>query len=254
MGVAKLERFIAEEERRKWSSSPEKEEEETRQQRALTALPVSPTVVLCCKAFQATVVDPPTSLGGYTRSRFLCGGAGSGQIMIDPVCSPWGFVETSAHELSSIPNPQMYNASNNHCDTCFKKKRLDGDQNVVRSNGSGFSKYTMMIPPPPMNGYDELLPPDQRSQGFFYDQRIARSAPAASASFNPYFNEATNLTGYSREEFGSVNPRNGTRGVKEYEFFPGKYDDFHGKSFPVATSVGDYSPNTSSTIDLSLKL
>lgn len=67
---------------------------------------------------------------------------------------------------------------------------MDGDQNVVRSNGGGFSKYTMMIPhpPPPMNGYD-----DQRSQGFFYDQRIARSAPV-SASMNPYFNEATNLT------------------------------------------------------------
>ena len=42
--------------------------------------------------------------------------------------------------------------------------------------------------------------------------------------------------------------------MKEYEFFPGKYDDFQGKSFPVATSVGDCSPNTSSTIDLSLKL
>lgn len=57
------------------------------------------------------------------------------------------------------------------------------------------------------------------------------------------------------EEFGSLNPRNGTRGVKEYEFFPGKYDDFQGNSFPVATSVGDCSPNTtSSTIDLSLKL
>lgn len=39
--------------------------------------------------------------------------------------------------------------------------------------------------------------------------------------------------------------------MKEYEFFPGKYDDFQGKSFPVATSVGDCSPNT---IDLSLKL
>lgn len=55
------------------------------------------------------------------------------------------------------------------------------------------------------------------------------------------------------------NPRNGSGGVKEYEFFPGKYDDFpgkiYGKRVSVATSVvGDCSPNTSSTIDLSLKL
>lgn len=56
------------------------------------------------------------------------------------------------------------------------------------------------------------------------------------------------------------NPRNGSGGVKEYEFFPGKYDDFPGKYgkrvSSVATSVvGDCSPNTSSSnIDLSLKL
>ncbi|KAL0873176.1 hypothetical protein Bca101_022881 [Brassica carinata] len=242
MGVAKLERFIAEEEKKKMvvvAGEGGGGDTSAASPNSATRFPDRGVVLQGFPSYGGGPTN--TSLGGYTRSRFLCGGAGSGQIMIDPVCSPWGFVETSAHELSSIPNPQMYNASNNHCDTCFKKKRLDGDQNVVRSNGSGFSKYTMMIPPPPMNGYDELLPPDQRSQGFFYDQRIARSAPAASASFNP-------------EEFGSVNPRNGTRGVKEYEFFPGKYDDFHGKSFPVATSVGDYSPNTSSTIDLSLKL
>ncbi|CAN6987816.1 hypothetical protein IGI04_001689 [Brassica rapa subsp. trilocularis] len=250
MGVAKLERVIAEEEKKKTVVAGGEGDTSAASPNANRLLPVLPDRGVVLQGFPSYGGGPTnTSLGGYTRSRFLCGGgAGSGQIVIDPVCSPWGFVETSTHELSSIPNPQMYNASSNHCDTCFKKKRLDGDQNVVRSNGGGFSKYTMMIPPPPpMNGYD-----DQRSQGFFYDQRIARSAPV-SASMNPYFNEATNLTG-STEEFGSLNPRNGTRGVKEYEFFPGKYDDFQGKSFTVATSVGDCSPNTSSTIDLSLKL
>jgi len=75
---------------------------------------------------------------------------------------------------------------------------LDGDQNnVVRSNGGGFSKYTMI--PPPMNGYDQyLLQSDhhQRSQGFLYDHRIARAASvsASSTTINPYFNEATNHT------------------------------------------------------------
>ncbi|KAJ0251473.1 Protein SPOROCYTELESS [Hirschfeldia incana] len=251
MGVAKLERFIAEEEKKKLVV-PAGEgggggggDTSAASANSVTRFPDRGVVLQGFPSYGGGPTN--TSLGGYSRSRFLCGGAGSGQIVIDPVCSPWGFVETSTSELSSIPNPQMYNASNNHCDTCFKKKRLDGDQNVVRSNGGGFSKYTMMIPPPMMNGYD-----DQRSQGFFYDQRIARSAPA-SASMNPYFNEATNLTG-SMEEFSSVNPRNGTRGVKEYEFFPGKYDDFQGKSFLVATSVGDCSPTTSSPIDLSLKL
>ncbi|CAH8318082.1 unnamed protein product [Eruca vesicaria subsp. sativa] len=250
MGVAKLERFIAEEEKKKTvvvTAGGGEGDTSAASPNSATRFPDRGVVLQGFPSYGGGPTN--TSLGGYTRSRFLCGGAGSGQIVIDPVCSPWGFVETSTHELSSIPNPQMYNASNNHCDTCFKKKRLEGDQNVVRSNGGGFSKYTMMIPhPPPMNGYDELLPPDQRSQGFFYDQRIARSAPV-SASMNPYFNETTNLTG-SMEEFGSINPRNGTRGVKEFEFFPRKYDDFQGKSFPVATSVGDCSPK----IDLSLKL
>lgn len=56
------------------------------------------------------------------------------------------------------------------------------------------------------------------------------------------------------EEFGSYmegNPRNGSGGVKEYEFFPGKYGE---RVSVVATSssvIGDCSPNT---IDLSLKL
>lgn len=56
--------------------------------------------------------------------------------------------------------------------------------------------------------------------------------------------------------FGSYmegNPRNGSGSVKEYEFFPGKYDASPGK-YGKRVSVGDCSPNTSSTIDLSLKL
>ncbi|KAF8051263.1 hypothetical protein N665_1756s0004 [Sinapis alba] len=172
---------------------------------------------------------PNMSVGGYTRSsRFLCGGFGSGQI------PPWGFVESSTHEPSSFPNPQMYNPSNNHCDTCFKKQRINEDQNdVVRSNGGEFSKYKMV---------PHLLPPDQRSQGFFYDHRLARYSAPPSASTNQVFNEG------SIEELGSGNPINGTGDVKEYEFFPGNYGN---KS--VATSVGDCSPNTP-TIDLSLKL
>ncbi|CAH2077792.1 unnamed protein product [Thlaspi arvense] len=251
MGVAQLERFIEEEEKKKMvvAGGGGGGDTSAAVNPNATRLP-DPGVVL--QGFPSYGGGPNKSLGGCTRSRFLCGGVGSGQIMIDQFCSPWGFVDTSTHELSSIPNPQMYNASNNRCDTCFKKKRLDGDQNAVRSNGGGFSKYTMISPP--MNGFDHLLPPDQRSQAFFYDYRIARSA-SASASTDPYFNEAANHTG-SMEEFGSGNPRNGTGGVKEYEFFPGKYDNLPGKyskTVSVATSVGDCSPKTP-TIDLSLKL
>ncbi|KFK29248.1 hypothetical protein AALP_AA7G108600 [Arabis alpina] len=222
MGVAQLERHRIEEERKMLtgaSASPR-----------TTRLPVSnPAVVL--QGFPSSYGGGPA---GGCRNRFICGGVGSGQIMIDPVCPPWGFVETAPHELSSIPN--------NRCDTGFKKMRLDGDHNVVRSNGGGgFSKYTMI----PMNGYD------QRTPSFCYDHRLPRS----SASFNPYFNEPTNHM-VSMEEFGSYmegSPRNGSGGVKEYEFFPGKFDDEHGKPVSVATSLADCSPNTS-TIDLSLKL
>lgn len=123
MGVAKLERFIAEEEKKKMvvtggegggggdtsAASPN----------SATRFPDRGVVLQGFPSYGGGPTN--TSLGGYSRSRFLCGGGGSGQIVIDPVCSPWGFVETTTHELSSIPNPQMYNASsNNHCDTCFK--------------------------------------------------------------------------------------------------------------------------------------
>ncbi|EOA17898.1 hypothetical protein CARUB_v10006307mg [Capsella rubella] len=272
MGVAKLER-----ERLKTEAAENKQIAATlgdtsvappNPNSATRLLPVPVDPVLVLQGF-------PSSVGGGCRSnRIYCGGVGSGQIMIDPVCSPWGFVETtSTHELSSIPNPQMYNASSNtRCDTCFKKKRLDEDQsNVVRSNGGGFSKYTMIQPP--MNGYEHLFQQDYQrsSQGFIYDHhRMTRSAPpsaAAATSSNPYLNEATNHT-VSMEEFGSGymegNPRNGSGGVKEYEFFPGKYDDFPGKYGKTVSSkatsvvVGDCSrtntSSSSSTIDLSLKL
>lgn len=53
------------------------------------------------------------------------------------------------------------------------------------------------------------------------------------------------------EELGSGSPRNGTRDVKEYQFFPGS--DGNKSVSSVSTSVGDCSPDTS-TIDLSLKL
>ncbi|AEE85325.1 NOZZLE/SPOROCYTELESS [Arabidopsis thaliana] len=251
MGVAKLER--------------QRIEEEKKQLAAATVGDTSSVASISNNATRLPVpVDPGVVLQGFPSSlgsnRIYCGGVGSGQVMIDPVISPWGFVETSSttHELSSISNPQMFNASsNNRCDTCFKKKRLDGDQNnVVRSNGGGFSKYTMI--PPPMNGYDQyLLQSDhhQRSQGFLYDHRIARAASvsASSTTINPYFNEATNHTG-PMEEFGSYmegNPRNGSGGVKEYEFFPGKYGERVSVVAKTSSLVGDCSPNT---IDLSLKL
>ncbi|CAL9227044.1 unnamed protein product [Arabidopsis halleri] len=254
MGVAKLERQRIEEEKKQLAAATvgDTSAASISNNATRSPVPVDPGVVL--QGF-------PSPLGGCRSNRIYCGGVGSGQMMIDPVCSPWGFVETSStHELSSISNPQMYNASsNNRCDTCFKKKRLDGDQNnAVRSNGGGFSKYTMI--PPPMNGYDQyLLQPDhQRSQGFLYDHRIARSASvsASSTTINPYFNEATNHTG-SMEEFGSYmegNPRNGSGGVKEYEFFPGKYDDFSGKNGERVSVVATSSVVGPNTIDLSLKL
>ncbi|XP_010448150.1 PREDICTED: protein SPOROCYTELESS-like [Camelina sativa] len=250
-------------------------EAENRQLAATLVGDSSPNPNNAARLLPVPVVDPvlvlqgfPSSLGGCRNNRIYCGGVGSGQIMMDPVCPPWGFVETSPHhhELSSIPNPQMYNAiSDPHCDTCFKKKRVDEDQNnVVRSNGGGFSKYTMVHPP--MNGYEHLLQPDyQRSnQGFMYDHhhhRIARSAPPSAASTHPYLNEATNHT-VSMEEYGSGymegNPRSGGSGggVMEYEFFPGKYDDgFPGNYGKGVSSMATTSPNpSSSTIDLSLKL
>ncbi|KAJ4913327.1 sporocyteless (SPL) [Raphanus sativus] len=113
MGVAKLERFIAEEEKKKMvvtggegggggdtsAASPN----------SATRFPDRGVVLQGFPSYGGGPTN--TSLGGYSRSRFLCGGGGSGQIVIDPVCSPWGFVETTTHELSSIPNPQMYNAS-----------------------------------------------------------------------------------------------------------------------------------------------
>ncbi|KAL1203056.1 Protein SPOROCYTELESS [Cardamine amara subsp. amara] len=250
MGVAKLEEQRIEQENKQIVSAVD------------TVNPNNGTLLLPAPDPIVVLQGFPSSLGGCRSSRIYCGGVGSGQIMIDPVRSPWSFVETSSthHELSSIPNPQIFT---NRCDTCFnKKKRLDGDCNVVRSNGGGFSKYTMIPSPPMMNGYDHLLQvPDQRSQSFFFDHRIARSVTPSST--NPYFNEATNHTG-SMDVFGSYymegNPRNGSGSVKEYEFFPGKYDDFpgsYGKRVSVVATtsvVGDCSPNGSSTIDLSLKL
>ncbi|XP_024005795.1 protein SPOROCYTELESS [Eutrema salsugineum] len=214
MGMAQLERIRIEGEKKKTAVAGGGDTS------AITTRLPDPGVVL--QGFPS--YGGPTTASSF-GSRLYCGGVGSGQIMIEP----WGFVET--------PNIRY--------DTCFIKKRLDGDdQNVVRSNGGGFSKYTMI--PPPMNGYDHLLPPDQRNQGFFYDHRLARSASASSN--HPYFHEATNHTGLL-DEFESGNPRNGTGDVKEYEFFPRKYDE----TDSVATSVGDCSPNIS-TIDLSLKL
>ncbi|XP_010438629.1 PREDICTED: protein SPOROCYTELESS-like [Camelina sativa] len=271
MGVAKLER-----ERLKTEAAENKQIAATLVGDSPVATPMNPNNAA---RLLPVPVDPvlvlqgfPSSLGGCRNNRIYCGGVGSGQIMMGPVCSPnWGFVETSPHhhELSSIPNPQMYNAiSDPRCDTCFKKKRVDEDQNnVVRSNGGGFSKYTM-IHPPPMNGYEHLLQPDYQrssSQGFMYDHhhRIARSAPPSAASTNPYLNEATNHT-VSMEEYGSGymegNPRSGWGGgVKEYEFIPGKYDDgFPGKYGKRVSSMGTTSVlgdcTSSSTIDLSLKL
>lgn len=115
MGIAKLQRIIDEEEKKQIAVSGDTSAapNPNKATRLLPAVPVDPVVVL--QGF-------PSSLGSGCRSnRIYCGGVGSGQTMIEPVCSPWGFVETSTHELSSIPNPQMYNASSNtHCDTCFK--------------------------------------------------------------------------------------------------------------------------------------
>ncbi|CAN8326104.1 unnamed protein product [Cochlearia groenlandica] len=240
MGVAQLERAIAEEEKKQMgdTSAPPPAAANPNATRLPVLVPDDPVVVL--QGFPSYGGGPNGS-AGCNRNRLYCG---SGQILMDPVCSsPWG------RELSSLPNPnQAYyynNASNNRCDTCLKKKRLDGDyNNVIGSNGGGFSKYSM-APSPMMNGYDHFIQEDdQRSQGFFYDQRIARTASAS-----------TNNT-VRIEEIGSRSPRNGAGGVKEYEFFPGKYVGFsgkYGKTVSVDTSLGEYCTNTS-TIDLSLKL
>jgi len=114
MGVAKLER--------------QRIEEEKKQLAAATVGDTSSVASISNNATRLPVpVDPGVVLQGFPSSlgsnRIYCGGVGSGQVMIDPVISPWGFVETSSttHELSSISNPQMFNASsNNRCDTCFK--------------------------------------------------------------------------------------------------------------------------------------
>ncbi|KAJ4871240.1 sporocyteless (SPL) [Raphanus sativus] len=208
MGVARLERLRIEEEKKNMIEA----------QGGGDTLAASPNATPSPDPGVVLQGFPSYGTGGpNTRSMFLGGGVGSGQI---PVYPPWGFVEPS-----SIPNPQVYNPSNNHCDVCFKKQRINEDQHVVRSNGGGFSEYTV---------FPHLLPPDQRSQGFFYDHRIARYSAPTSAPTNQG----------SMEELWSGNPRNETGDVKEYDFFPVS---------SVSTSVGDCSPNTS-TIDLTLKL
>ncbi|KAL0739050.1 hypothetical protein Bca4012_015260 [Brassica carinata] len=232
MGVARLERLRIEEERKNMVAAQGRGD-------TLAASPnatPSPDPGVVLQGFPSYGTGGPNmSFGGYTRGRFLYGGVGSSQI------PPWGFVETSPHEPYSFPNPQLYNTNNYHYDTCFKKQRINEDQYVVGSNGGGFSNYKMV---------PHFLPPDQRSQGFFYDRRSARYSAPPSASANQGFNEAISHTG-SMEELRSGNPRNGAGDVKEYEFFPGNYGDKSVSS--VATSVGDCSPNTP-TIDLSLKL
>ncbi|CAA7025272.1 unnamed protein product [Microthlaspi erraticum] len=191
MGIARLERAIEEEEKKNMVVAGGRDVISAAPDTKATRSP-APDPVVVLQGFPSYGGPTAPLVGGCTRSRLYCGGVGSGQIMIDPVGCPWGFAETTTHELSSIPNPQTYHASNHRCETCFKKKRLDGDDhNVVRSNGGGFSKYAVI--PPPTNGYDRFLQPDQRSHGFFYDQRIARSAPPP-AFTNPYFNDATNHT------------------------------------------------------------
>ncbi|CAH8354976.1 unnamed protein product [Eruca vesicaria subsp. sativa] len=204
MGVARLERLRIEEERKNMLMALGG--------RASPNGTLSPDPGVVLQGFPSYAGGPNMSVGGYTLNRVV----GSGQIPV-------------------------YNPSNNRCDTCFKKQRIDGDQNVVRSNGGGFSKYPMV---------PHLVSPDQRSQGFLYDHRVASYSTPPSASSNQVFNQAISHRG-SMEETGSENPRNETRDVKEYEFFPGAYGNKPVSS--VSTSLGDCGPSTS-TIDLSLKL
>lgn len=111
MGVAKLEQHRIEQEKKEIVAAVDTSAA-ANPNNATRLLP-APDPVVVLQGF-------PSSLGGCRSSRIYCGGVGSGQIIVDPVCSPWSFVETSTHELSLIPNPQIYNASNNRCDTCFK--------------------------------------------------------------------------------------------------------------------------------------
>ncbi|XP_010520887.1 PREDICTED: protein SPOROCYTELESS-like [Tarenaya hassleriana] len=209
----------------------------------------------------------------FTRFAGFCCGTESGQIPVDPppVYSPetWGFIETSK-ELSSMPNPHVYNCSD-RCEVCFKKKRYDGDG--IRSNGGGICRYGMISP---VNGHDTPVFVQERNIPISgYDHRngyLARTVTAPPGPLN-CSNPCSNYEG-SMEMLGSYmrgNPRNGGPApiIKEYEFFPGKHETFSGKheTFPgkygqraypkemeaPVVSVGDCSTNTSA-IDLSLKL
>lgn len=103
MGVARLERLRIEEEKKNMIEA----------QGGGDTLAASPNATPSPDPGVVLQGFPSYGTGGpNTRSMFLGGGVGSGQI---PVYPPWGFVEPS-----SIPNPQVYNPSNNHCDVCFK--------------------------------------------------------------------------------------------------------------------------------------
>lgn len=118
MGIARLERAIEEEEKKNMVVAGGRDTSAAPDPKANRPTVLDPVVVL--QGFPSYGGPTTPLVGGCTRSRLYCGGLGSGQTMIDPVCSPWGFVETTTHELSSIPNPQTYHASNHRCDTCFK--------------------------------------------------------------------------------------------------------------------------------------